>query len=277
MRPNLILLALLVVPTFAARAGTAEPAASRGSETPDQRLVLVELFTSQGCSSCPPADRLLAQMSRDQRERVVTLAFHVDYWNRLGWRDPFSAAQWTLRQQVYSAAHSGGRVYTPQVVVDGSADLVGSDATALRAAVAAAAARPGARIAITTPPGTASAAPVRLLVTRPESLRSRRLVLMVALYEDGLETVVKSGENARRTLRNERVVRTLISAIELPAGGAAEAAAELMLPLDPDWARERLGVAAFLQDPETLIIEGAASATVPASRTGVAARGARAL
>jgi hypothetical protein len=255
-----VLVALLVALGRLSAAAVAGPGASDRPE-PDQRLVLVELFTSQGCSSCPPADRLLAQLGD---ERVVALAFHVDYWNRLGWRDPFSSELWTRRQQAYAGALGHGRVYTPQAVIDGRTDAVGSEAQRVREAVAMARRRPAARIAIEPAPPSGARAPIRLAVTRPESLRDRRLDLMVAIYEDGLATAVASGENARRTLRNERVVRALVRALELPAGGAAQARVEIELALDPAWERSRLGVAAFVQDPETLGVEGAAASPLPA-------------
>src|ERR1700756_3967300 len=95
---------------------------SAQAEAP-RRPLLLELFTSQGCSSCPPADDLLRELST--RDDVLPLEFHVDYWNDLGWVDPYSTAAWTRRQQDYAAAH-GFEVYTPQLVVEGRADLVGS-------------------------------------------------------------------------------------------------------------------------------------------------------
>src|SRR3954471_21757782 len=89
------------------------------------RPVVLELFTSQGCSSCPPAEAYIGELSR--RKDVLALAFHVDYWDDLGWKDPFSLAMSTERQQMYSAARRRASVYTPQVVIDGTEDFVGTD------------------------------------------------------------------------------------------------------------------------------------------------------
>ena len=89
-----------------------------------ERKVVVELFTSQGCSSCPPADAYLGELA--QRDDVLALSFHVDYWNYIGWRDPFSKRQWSARQRAYGDTLKRRYVYTPQIVVDGAAEAVGS-------------------------------------------------------------------------------------------------------------------------------------------------------
>jgi hypothetical protein len=109
------------------------------------RPVVVELFTSQGCSSCPPADRLLGELAR--RADVVALGFHISYWDRLGWRDPLSSRASTERQRNYDRRFTGGTVYTPQIVVDGTSEMVGSDREAVLAAVEKAGATGPAAIA----------------------------------------------------------------------------------------------------------------------------------
>src|SRR6185436_3907942 len=99
--------------------------------------VLVELFTSQGCSSCPPADELLRRIARDPalRGRVIPLAYHVDYWDHLGWRDPFSSREWSLRQGEYVRAMRLGSSYTPQVVINGARQMVGSSTSQIYRAI----------------------------------------------------------------------------------------------------------------------------------------------
>ncbi|MEP6918890.1 MAG: DUF1223 domain-containing protein, partial [Acidobacteriota bacterium] len=101
-----------------------------GSRPTPRTPILVELFTSEGCSSCPPAEALLTQLLSGQPvagAEIIPLEFHVDYWDRLGWKDPFSSAAFTSRQGIYTAAFATDGNYTPQMVVDGAAQLVGSD------------------------------------------------------------------------------------------------------------------------------------------------------
>ena len=179
------------------------------------RPVLVELFTSQGCSSCPPADALLQILADDPNRRIIPLSFHVDYWNRLGWRDPFSSAEWSERQRLYNEAMQTGRVYTPQLVIDGRRHCVGSDVKVVYRHLDDAAVRPvGVDIELGAQPGDGA-----LRVTYRAELRRRDDVsvhsvastdLLLALAETGLETPVKSGENARRVLKNDFVVRRLL-------------------------------------------------------------------
>ena len=215
--------------------------------------ILVELFTSQGCSSCPPADRLLSRLAAKQR--VIALAFHVDYWNYIGWTDPFSSPEWSERQRRYAAAFGSGRIYTPQLVVNGRWEGVGSDPREVEAMLA--------RAQITT------AADLELEITDAEGrltahLRtaSRRdgLTAWVAVAESGFATPVGRGENAELTLRNDNVVRRLarVALIETPAGLEAE----YRIDLHPDWDRENLRLVAFLQDPATMHVLAAAQLTL---------------
>lgn len=97
--------------------------------------VIIELFTSQGCSSCPPADAVLAKYVLESNPRIIPLAFHVDYWNRLGWKDPFSQAKYTERQNLYAQKFRSNNIYTPQLVINGKYELVGSKASAIDKAV----------------------------------------------------------------------------------------------------------------------------------------------
>ena len=139
--------------------------------------VLVELFTSEGCSSCPPADTLLTRLAAEKTiggAGIVTLAFHVDYWDRLGWKDWFSSAAFTERQNRYADAWKTDRVYTPQAVVDGRVELVGTDVTGAVEALTASAARPHARVAVALAAGDepASTRAVRIDVEPPAASRS---------------------------------------------------------------------------------------------------------
>jgi len=253
----------VVAALLGARTGILAPAASaRDSGAPPGHIVVVELFTSQGCSSCPPADRLLQRLG--ERSGVVPLAFHVDFWNSAGWKDPFSKAEWTHRQIDYERALGVNTPYTPQAVVDGGVELVGSNEDALRAAISDAARKPAAEIALQLKPsGTDVIATVN--VRRPDSLRDRKMDLMLVVYEVGLVTPVSRGENGGRTLKNDYVVRLLRRADRLAAGGDADTRHVVTLSLDRGWNRAGLGVAAFLQDPKSLRIFGAAAQPLSAS------------
>jgi hypothetical protein len=236
-------------------------AAGALAAVPAAGAVLVELFTSQGCSSCPPADRLLRAMGEDPElaRQVVPLAFHVDYWNRLGWRDRFSDAAWTRRQNDYARAAEATHVYTPQVVVAGHADCNGTDVACIRKAVAAAAARPQGRVGVDLAPAADGAVTATVRAQAPAGAAG--IAVMVAVYESGLETEVRGGENARKTLHNDYVVRRLQRAFEL--AGGAERSAAVTLRLDRAWRRDKLGVVVFLQDPKSHRVHAAATAAMP--------------
>src|SRR5271170_848625 len=114
-------------------------ATAAGDSRPDEGPVVIELFTSQGCSSCPPADELLSRLAREGGlggRKLAPLAFHVDYWNELGWADPFSTPAWTARQQAYARSLGDDRVYTPELVVAGGAGMVGSQSGRVAEAIA---------------------------------------------------------------------------------------------------------------------------------------------
>src|SRR6185436_13565899 len=201
--------ALALLPLVALLACARGDAAAPPSGTP-ARPVLVELFTSQGCSSCPPADRLLAELAAQPlgERAVVPLAFHVDYWNYIGWTDPFSSADWSARQRRYGTAFGGGRIYTPELVVAGTADCVGTDNSRLRKLVAAAAAEPErATVELAAAPRAGGKWPLTVRAQRQPQPGAPAAEVFVALYENGLETPVGAGENARRNLHNDRVVR----------------------------------------------------------------------
>ncbi len=231
MRPTLLALMIAALPTFAA----AEPA----------RPVVVELFTSQGCSSCPPADRILAELARSRAD-VLPLAFHVTYWNRLGWPDPFSFEAATDRQRAYRAISGIGGIYTPQAVVDGTQDVVGSDFAELRRAIARAAA------SVVTVPLSASRNGAGISVTIGAGQGSGRLLLVG--YDREHRTQVPRGENAGAMLVEANIVRSLVS-----ASAWKGEAAELRLAVPEGEAH-----AVLLQAPDGSII-GAARVAAPTS------------
>jgi len=198
--------------------------------------VLVELFTSEGCSSCPPADAVLSRLHREQPVpgvQLLVLSEHVDYWNSLGWKDPFSDARFSERQGAY-----GPRIYTPQAVVDGQIDVLGSDQAAIVRA---------AKTAALSPHGTLTLLPyaqgVRISVSDLSGHSDARV--LVAVVEDGLVSRVEKGENAGRTLAHTAVVRSLREVGRVSAG-AMQWSAEVPVSMDVSWKQPRL--IAFVQD-----------------------------
>ena len=192
-------------------------AAAVGRAGADPRPVVVELFTSQGCSSCPPADALLGELAR--RGDVVALGFHITYWDRLGWKDPLSLAAATDRQRDYARRFTDGAVYTPQVVVDGAAQMAGSDRRAVLAAIGAA--RPEAKAPVTF-------AADRRSVAVGAGTGAGEIVLVRFVRHRA--TDVAAGENAGRHADDFNGVRSLLAlgawdgaarrfAIEPPADG----------------------------------------------------------
>jgi len=189
-------------------------------------FALVELYTSEGCSSCPPADRLLGELAAEHREGVVVVAFHVDFWDYLGWRDRFASPEFSDRLRAYGRL-GDGRVFTPEIVVNGRWALVGSDESRVRDAVARGLAEPAsARLALDVAPGRSSDE----LTVRPLTADAPATTLVsVAVVEDGLVTPVRRGENANRQLRHERVVRAFD---EAPLRSATGSGLRLRLPDD---------------------------------------------
>jgi hypothetical protein len=164
-----------------------------------ERPVVVELFTSQGCSSCPPANAYLNELSRDRRD-ILPLAFHVTYWDRLGWKDPFSLAVATQRQDQYGHRFGDGS-YTPEMVVDGAAGMVGSDRGDVSSAIEKAkrTSRTAAAVSVTRSGGQVS------IQVGPGSGNAK--VLLIG-FDHEHSTAVGRGENSGRTLTEANVVRS---------------------------------------------------------------------
>ncbi|MEK7793798.1 MAG: DUF1223 domain-containing protein [Candidatus Hydrogenedentota bacterium] len=217
--------------------------------------VVIELFTSEGCSSCPPADTYLAELARDSS--LVVLAWHVDYWDGLGWRDPFSTKEATERQRCYARALESDQVYTPQLVIDGHDECVGSDREQSSAAITAA--------------RKAQKAPVTIQTVEIKDGKVRASIdidglhtpvdgdyfqTVVALTEDGLSNKVTRGENSGRRLEHVAVVRAFKQRqVQTDTGysGAFE------FELDAGWNRSKLKIVAFVQKSRGMEIVGAAS------------------
>lgn len=237
MRLALLTAALLIGACLASPFAAEPPPPDPGG------VAVVELFTSQGCSSCPPADAVFAAVAA--QPGVVALAWHVDYWDRLGWPDPYAAPAHTRRQALYAEALGDASLYTPQLVVDGATGFVGSDARKAREAIAAARARPAAaRVSARVErDGRRWTIHPTLTGAPPDA------VVLAALTESGLTVDVKRGENAGRTLRHDHVVRAF-------ATGGAGKPLTLTAPADLDPARARVVVLAHAARG-TAVIAGA--------------------
>ena len=241
---------------FFSRAAAISPASSIADGDP----VVLELFTSQGCSSCPPADALLSEIGSTTKG-VIPLAYHVDYWNHLGWSDPFSSRQFSERQSAYAKAMNLDGDYTPQMVIEGDSQCIGSDSRSIERADAAARDESN-RGRVTVHASSGDAKTIQLTVkARPaeQSSPGSTQEVIVAIFENGHVTKIGGGENGGRKITYDYTVRRLLPALELnPAqGGSVEK--HLRVDLDPGWSIDNLGVAAFIQDTESLRILGAAS------------------
>jgi hypothetical protein len=233
-------------------AQTPGPAMTTSATSP----VLVELFTSEGCSSCPPADRLLTRFIKEtpiNGTDVIALGYHVDYWDRLGWKDRFSSAAFTERQNRYAQAWKSDQIFTPQTVVDGRAQFVGTDARKIVQAIEEARTRPRAQVALRLTDG---ATPRLGLTITPPSGTSMSGEIWLAIAEDGLVSDVKAGENANQHLEHAGVVRRLDRIGKLPSG-LAFSLDDYGPKLDPSWTRGSLRAVVIVQDEKTRAILGA--------------------
>lgn len=223
--------------------------------------VVVELFTSEGCSSCPPADALLREFSRGNAggTPVVVLGEHVDYWNYIGWTDRFSSAAFSQRQQAYVERLHLDSAYTPQMVIDGHLQLVGNDRAGVLHDIHAAASAPKpAQVNLQWLPGGAAGSPRTLhvavrLPAKAEGPAAPDVVL--AITEDELTTSVGKGENAGRTLQHAGVVRQLRVLGKVNGGGYD---ADVPLVAAKGWNPANLKVVVFAQQPNSGTILGAA-------------------
>jgi hypothetical protein len=232
----------------------------------DRRVpVVVELFTSEGCSSCPPADQLLARMDRSQPVagvRVIALEEHVDYWNSLGWTDPFSSSQYRFRQNDYGRKFSAEGIYTPQMIVNGQAQFVGSDGDRAAQEIARAALQQSIVLELKATPKASDPDLVDLsvkvtlgLILKVHNLDSN---VYLAVTESDLSSNVQRGENSGRLLRHAPVVRSFGVIGKIDARGSNAGAITDTLKLPREWKRENLRAVVFVQERDSFKITGAA-------------------
>jgi len=230
-----------------AAADTKEVPAASNAPATASTPVLVELFTSEGCSSCPPADALLSRVGRTQPVRgadIIALEEHVEYWDHLGWKDPYSSEAATARQGAYGEAFGGRQVYTPQMIVDGRAEFVGSSDTEALRAIRAASQAPKPGIQLSWETGDSLAMHVEPLVNASAG-EGAQLFLVVA--ENMLHSDVKHGENAGRALEHDGVVRQLLPLGKIDAGPAGFSSTVAVHPAR-EWNRANLRAVVFVQE-----------------------------
>ena len=221
-------------------------------------VAVVELFTSEGCSSCPPADAVLAELARDGARPVYALAFHVDYWDELGWPDRFASAGNTARQRVYARAFAARGLYTPQMVVGGTEEFTGSDRGHAQEAVARALAHPAA-VRLSLQPRRSAGDGVTVDYSAPGAPADS--LLSVAIVEHSASTSVRAGENAGRMLHHANVVRAFVS------GPLTAATGSTVVRVPTSLRREDAEVMAYVQRPSGagggMPVLGAARAPLP--------------
>ncbi len=225
---------LLTLPILPAFAGT--------GRTP----VLLELFTSEGCSSCPPADQLLQALDRQQPfpdADLIVLSEHVDYWNHGGWADPYSSPGFSQRQQAYASRFGLDAVYTPQLVIDGTAEIVGSNAGRARTQITKAAGHSKLPIMLSNAAREGNRVSVHVQFGALADAKGRANIYL-ALADNEDESQVSRGENAGRDLRHVAVVRVLE---KVGIAGGSDFSKDITMPA-PAGNRNGLRIVAFVQD-----------------------------
>lgn len=261
---SLVLALLLVFSLFAAK-----PKAQTSAVEAARQSVVVELFTSEGCSSCPPADALLQQLEQQQPvagAEIIALEEHVDYWNHDGWIDPYSSPEWTQRQQDYAALFKNDP-YTPELVVNGHSQFVGSNARKAEFEIGKAAHGLKTEVAISA--GSADAkGSQRFIVSVGKLARSTAgdvAEVWLAVTEDGLHSSVSLGENAGHVLHHIATLHSMRKIGVADANGASVSfTGDPVVKLNSHWDLENLHVTVFVQEKKGREILGAASTKIKA-------------
>ena len=245
------------------------PPTRRGhGSTGEQKVVLLELFSSQGCSSCPPAEDFVRELAAKgfSRERVVPATFHVDYWDRLGWKDPFSSDRWTQRQRTVGVALKQESLYTPELVWDGRGHGSSADAATkgLRSALSAPV---RAKLELTAELGASRLVVHGTVAPGAQGKLDAGLTVEVLLLEDDLTTEVPRGENGGRTLRETAIVRDAAAASKLENDAREPVKFEAAFDLPTTWNRASLHVAALVREPRTAEVWQALDVALVVSRS----------
>ena len=269
-----VLMVIAAFLTWELRAGataqTPSPQASTGRE-----FVVVELFTSEGCSSCPPADALMAELAARQslgNVEVIALEEHVTYWDEYGWKDPFSSSTWTTRQYDYAGTPHNGNPYTPQMVVDGTAGFVGTRGGTARQEIEKAAAAKKARVEISlVSQAQNNSAAFKISVEKLSSAAPKDTAeVILAITESGLHSSVKAGENVGKELQHSPVLRELKVIGVMGKNGQEGYAGQPAVKLDSKWNIENLRAVVFVQEKKSRRI--LAAGVIPLTQRNLASR-----
>lgn len=212
-------------------------------------FAVVELFTSEGCSSCPPADRLLSVIAREARAKqrpVYALSFHVDYWNYIGWTDPYSSEMFSNRQREYAQAFRSARIYTPQMIVNGTTEFVGSNARTAKSSIKSALSN-SSNLRIQAAAKADESRLVRINYSVSNFPQGARV--NIALVERGLAQNVSRGENSGKKLLHDNVVRAWKQ--------FAKGVASVSMEAPPEVNFKNTSVVVYVQDPKGMAVLGA--------------------
>ena len=268
-----IVFSIVLAFTFSARKsawGSTDSKSSPEKISGASHAVVVELFTSEGCSSCPPADNVLSWLNERQPlpgVEIIPLSEHVDYWNHLGWADPYSSASFSTRQREYSESLRGG-VYTPQMIVDGKVQFVGGDRDEALEAISKASRMSKADVRIQPiPPANSSARNSVSFSVQVEKIplsgvKEKGLVFL-AITENNLQSSVAAGENSGRNLKHTAVVRDLKMIGKVDPRPDASFLAQPSVKISNAWKLQNLRAVVFIQLQSSHKILGAAESEFP--------------
>lgn len=257
-------IALVILAGLSAH-GTGKDLMSQGHDSEANRSrvpVVVELFTSEGCSSCPPADALLEELENRQpfgNVEIIAVEEHVDYWDQQGWVDPFSSSSWTSRQYAYTNVLGSGNPYTPEMVVDGRDGFVGSHSGKARQAIEAAATMKKTQVNVSEiSPLQNKSVTLNVDVEKLPTATGDTAEVLLAITEAGLHSKVEAGENSGRELHHAPVLRELKEIGALDRNGSEPFSTRRVIKLNGDWKAENLRAVVFVQEKKSKHILGAA-------------------
>jgi hypothetical protein len=256
MKTTKIIIALAVVISITTMAFTPTKSAQTNNTNTSKGFAVVELFTSEGCSSCPPADELVSRIQKEYKDQpVYILAFHVDYWNRLGWRDVFSSADYSARQSEYAKYLNLQQVYTPQIVVNGKKEFVGSEEGTLRNVIKTDLQKSTSTQITLSDIKTGQGKATLHYQTEGNGNNS---LLLLALVEKSAQSNVRAGENKGHTLSHVQIIRQL-DKVSLTKGNSGTQS----INLPKDFNAQKWEIIALIQNTQSGEIIGATKQVFP--------------